>query len=159
MKNKNLNLDLRVAVVGGTGQVGYPLTEELLKLGAEVVVVSRRKHNRNKDKLEYLKSHGAELQFCGEYDNVENLTEIFEEIDVVVETTQVSVDNVKNIEMKIVEAAEKAGVKRFIPCEYVLTKLADNSHPDILLSTKLYPDYVYKKLEELLEDNSFVLGS
>ena len=159
MKNKNLNLDLRVPVLGGTGQVGYPLTEELLKLGAEVVVVSRRKHDGNKGELNALKAQGAELQFCGEYDNVENLTEIFEEADVVVVTTQVSVDIVKNIETKIVEAAERAGVKRFIPCEYVLGKLADNAHPDILLSTELYPDYVYKKPEELLSDHSFVFGS
>ncbi len=122
-----------IAVVGGTGQVGYPLTEELLKLGAEVVVVSRRKHDRNKEKLENLKTQGAELQFCGEYNNVENLTEIFEEVDVVVVTTQLNVGITEKIEVKIMEAAEKAGVKRFVPCEEVLEKLADSEYLDILL--------------------------
>ncbi|MBF8983854.1 NmrA family NAD(P)-binding protein [Lutibacter sp. B2] len=118
--NNNFNLDLRVAVIGGTGQLGYPLTEELLKLGAEVLVVSRKRHDGNKDKLNALKAQGAELEFCGAYDDVENLTEILEGIDVVVVTIQPNVDIV---ETKILEAAQRAGVKRFVPCEFGLNTL------------------------------------
>lgn len=134
--NNNLNLDLRVAVVGGTGQVGYPLTEELLKLGVDVVVVSRKRNDRNKEKLNSLMTKGAELQFCGEYENIENLIEIFEGVDVVVVTTQVNVDIVNNVEPKIVEAAERAGVKRFIPCEFGLNTLALDYGNGILFDAK-----------------------
>lgn len=130
------NVDLKVAVVGGTGQVGYPLSKELIKLGVEVVVVSRRRSENNSKKLDTLKELGAELEFCGEYDNVESLTKIFQGIDTVVVTTQVNEDFVKNIESKIVEAAYNAGVKRFVPCEFGVNTLALDYGNGILFDAK-----------------------
>jgi len=111
-------LDLRIGVVGGTGQIGYPLSEKLLKLGAQVIVISCKRTDKNNDKLERLKAHGAELEFCGAYDNVGILSEIFSEIDTIVMATQDNVNITENVENEILKAARIAGVKRFLPSEF-----------------------------------------
>jgi len=111
-------LDLRIGVIGGTGDIGYPLSEKLLKLGAQVIVISCKRTDKNSDKLERLKAQGAELEFCGAYDNVEILFEIFSEIDSLVVAKQGHVSITENVENEILEAARSAGVKRFLPSEF-----------------------------------------
>lgn len=108
----------KVAVVGSTGQVGFPLSIELLGLGHEVVAVSRGRTQHNETKLRRLEESGAQLAFCSDYAEVDELSTVFSGYDTVVVAMRVNTKIIREVEPKILEAAVKAGVKRFVPDEF-----------------------------------------
>lgn len=108
----------KVAVVGSTGQVGFRLSKELLKLGHSVVAISRSRTSHNESRLAVLKGDGAICKFCNDYADVDKMAEAFSSCDTAAVTTRASVEIIREVEPKILEAAVKAGVKRFVPNEF-----------------------------------------
>jgi hypothetical protein len=85
---------------------------------ARLSVVSRELNAENEATLKDLESKGATLSFCGSYDNVANLTQIFQDADAVLISTRVNVDIIRNTMPHFLAAAVAAKVKRFVPCEF-----------------------------------------
>jgi hypothetical protein len=85
---------------------------------ARLTVVSRECNSENEATLKDLESKGAALAFCGSYDNVSKLTEIFQDADTVLISTRVNVDIIRNTMPHFLAAAVAAKVQRFVPCEF-----------------------------------------
>lgn len=66
------------AVVGATGQIGRVVVEQLLKKGDQVKAIGR-----NKQKLDFLKSKGAESILIDNFEKAEFLAEAFKGVDAV----------------------------------------------------------------------------
>jgi len=107
-----------VAVLGATGQIGNCLSHALLENSQKVVVVSRKKTAKNKAILEALESKGAVLKYCEDYSDIESMSDILCGCDVVVASVQASKEFLEEVEPKLLKAAIKAGVKRFVPNEF-----------------------------------------
>lgn len=111
-------MNKHVAVVGATGQIGFGLSSNLLKLGHSLTAVTRTRNERNEAKLGRLEAQGARVVACGGYDNREKLVEAFKGCDIVVVAMRVNATIVRTVEPIILEAANEAGVKRFVPDEF-----------------------------------------
>ena len=85
---------------------------------ARLTVVSRQLNAENEATLKDLESKGARLSYCGSYDNVSKLTEIFEDADTVLISVRVNVDIIRSTMPHFLAAAVAARVKRFVPCEF-----------------------------------------
>jgi hypothetical protein len=85
---------------------------------ARLTVVSRQLSPENEATLKCLESQGARLAYCGSYDNVAKLTEIFQDADTVLISIRVNVEIIKNTMPNFLVAAVAAKVKRFVPCEF-----------------------------------------
>ena len=53
----------KVLLLGGTGAMGVYLAPELLKLGYEVYVTSRRPHTSDQEGLHYITGNAKDLEF------------------------------------------------------------------------------------------------
>jgi len=108
----------KIAVIGATGQVGTPMVKSLLENGHQVLAISRAKNPGNKSKLEALEAQGASLAFCSDYSDVDAMAKILEGSDILVASVQANKSFLVDVQPKILEAAIKAGVKRFVPNEF-----------------------------------------
>ena len=105
--------------VVGVGQIGTPICNALLREKlARLTVVSRSRNADNEATLNDLESKGAALEFCGSYDNVAELTRIFQGADTVLISTRVNVEIIRGTMPHFLAAAVAANVKRFVPCEF-----------------------------------------
>lgn len=107
-----------VAVVGATGQIGFGLAVNLLKLGHQVVAISRKYSAENSKKLDELKRQGAVIKICDDYANKSKLVDAFSGCDTVAVTIRANVQIIREVEPVILQAAKIAGVTRFIPDEF-----------------------------------------
>jgi len=108
----------KVAVIGGSGQIGYGLSKALLKLNHEVVAVSRKRGVTNEAKLTELERLGAVVKECGDYADIDSLTGILKGCDTVVVAMRANAKMIRQVEPRILEAAVNAGAKRFVPDEF-----------------------------------------
>ena len=108
----------RVFVVGAAGQIGTPLTKNLLKLGHDVKAVVRKRDESNELKLKLYESLGAEVYVEADTSNVELMSEAMKGYDTVIVCTPANEFTVTKMEPALLEAALKAGVKRFVPNEF-----------------------------------------
>lgn len=108
----------KVAIVGCTGQIGFGLSKALLRLNHSVIAVTRKKNADNASKLSELESLGAKVKECGDYADVETLAGILKGCDTLVVAIRANVKSIREKEPKILDAALKAGVKRFVPDEF-----------------------------------------
>ena len=109
---------MRVAVLGATGQVGTPLAHGLLANGHKVVAITRGRSARNEAKLRALEELGAELAFCEDLSDVDGLAPLLEGCEVLVASVAAEETFLVEVQPKVLEAAIKAGVKRFVPNEF-----------------------------------------
>ena len=114
----NSNSNIRVAVVGATGQFGYPLTLNLVSEGVDVLAISRTRSEHNAPKLEALKATGCEIGFCPDPSNEKALVKLFEGCETVVMVTLASPKSLLENDPLYLKAAKKAGVQRFVPNEF-----------------------------------------
>ena len=112
------NKSVRVAVVGATGQFGHPLTLNLASEGAGVLAISRAPSKENEQKLETLKSAGCELGFCSDPSDEAALTRLFDGCTTVVMVTRGLPESIRTNDPLYLNAAKKAGVRRFVPNEF-----------------------------------------
>jgi len=107
-----------VAVVGGTGQIGTPMTKNLLKEGHKVRIVSRGKEHEVEEILNDHLANGAEFVVCDDMQDVDKVAEAIKGCEVFVATVPGSETIITKFEPVWVEAAVKAGIKRFVPSEF-----------------------------------------
>ncbi|UTV28832.1 NmrA family NAD(P)-binding protein [Photobacterium atrarenae] len=105
-----------VAVIGATGQVGTPLTHGLLSLGHEVIVITRQ--TQFNEKLTAFEKQGAKICVCTDLHDVEALAKLLSGVDILVASVPGAKPVIKQSEPVWLEAAIKAGVKRFVPTEF-----------------------------------------
>lgn len=108
----------RVVVVGATGQVGRPMSLALLRNGHRVLAVSRSASSKGLDEL---RAAGADVAVVP--DLAANIDDFEREIrewraDTVVVATRAATKFIRDVEPLLVAAAERAGVRRFVPNEF-----------------------------------------
>ncbi|MBK1854107.1 NmrA family NAD(P)-binding protein [Verrucomicrobiaceae bacterium 5K15] len=108
----------KVAVVGATGQFGHPLTLNLASEGADVLAISRAPSERNQARLAELEKVGCHLGFCADPSEENALTSLLEGCDTVVMVTQASPESLASIDPHYLNAAKRAGVRKFVPNEF-----------------------------------------
>ncbi|KAL8825532.1 MAG: hypothetical protein Q9191_004356 [Dirinaria sp. TL-2023a] len=97
----------KVALAGATGNLGPAILDALLSVGFQITVLTRQTSNHN------LPSSVAVKKV--DYASLDSLTSALQGQDAVVSTlATTSIDQ----QLLLVEAAAKAGVKRFIPSEF-----------------------------------------
>ncbi|WP_299793291.1 aromatic alcohol reductase [uncultured Shewanella sp.] len=107
-----------VAVIGAAGQVGTPLTKGLLSLGHKVTIIFRARNAQNSVKLTEFEALGARLIECPDMKDLHALTKALRGVDTFVVSVPGSKENIQDFEPLWLEAAVKAGVKRFVPTEF-----------------------------------------
>ncbi|KAJ5773346.1 hypothetical protein N7457_008242 [Penicillium paradoxum] len=101
--------NLKVALVGGSGNVGPAVLKELLAAGFEVTVLTRQDSNKSFD------SRARVVKV--DYESLDSLKAALSGQDAVVNALDVGTIP-KAIHLRLVDAAVATGVKRFIPSEY-----------------------------------------
>ncbi|MGJ8726658.1 MAG: NmrA family NAD(P)-binding protein [Roseibacillus sp.] len=107
-----------IAVIGGTGQFGHPLCLQLAASGAPVLAVSRNRSAKNAEQLAALEAGGCQLGFCSDPKDEDALTALLEGCDTVVMVTRATPDSLRQQDPLYLQAATKAGVRRFVPNEF-----------------------------------------
>lgn len=108
----------RVAVIGATGQFGYPLSLNLAAEGAEVLAISRAPSKRNSDQLAALGAAGCELGFCADTTDHKALVDLLMGCETVVMVTRATPKTLRAQDPLYLKAAAEAGVRRFVPNEF-----------------------------------------
>jgi len=111
----------RIVIAGATGFIGAPIAEAALALNHECVVVTRELNDRNRQALEGLRRKGAEIRYSDTND-IPAMTEVLDGADVVLcALGEPAIYG--HVEHRILEAAQLAGVSRFVPTEFGLDTL------------------------------------
>ncbi|RWX57102.1 NmrA family NAD(P)-binding protein [Photobacterium chitinilyticum] len=105
-----------VAVIGAAGQVGVPLTRGLLSLGHDVTIITRKKQQDTT--LADFEQLGAKISFCADMHDTELMADILQGVDTLVASVPASKSIIEQSEPIWLNAAMKAGVKRFVPTEF-----------------------------------------
>ncbi len=106
-----------IVVAGGTGNLGGRIVNALCKNDAEVHVLVR--HGTTRSKIESLEEHGAKV-FTVNYANAEELIAACVGASCVVSALAGLRDVIVDTQKALLDAAVKAGVRRFIPSDYSL---------------------------------------
>lgn len=107
-----------VAVIGATGQVGMPLAHSLLDQEHQVIAISRARSAHNASRLAELERNGARSVFCEDLTQVDRVAEILQDCDTLVVCARAEKEFLLDVQPKVLKAAVKAGVKRFVPNEF-----------------------------------------
>ncbi|KAG0648086.1 Bifunctional pinoresinol-lariciresinol reductase 2 [Hyphodiscus hymeniophilus] len=127
-----------VAVIGGAGNLGPSVVKALLEAGFKVTVLSRASSASTFPST--VRTHKTD------YGSSESLAEAFKGQDAVVSVITTAA---ASEQQKIVDAAVKAGVKRFIPSEYgVNTQHMEGGIAKILNGKKATMDLLKKHAAE-----------
>ncbi|KAI1749144.1 NAD(P)-binding protein [Xylaria castorea] len=97
----------KVAIAGSTGNLGPAVLQQLLEAGLDVTVLTRKQASHN------LPSSAKVVEV--DYESLESLTNALQDHDAVVSTLGGAA---LAGQLLLVEAAAKAGVKRFVPSEF-----------------------------------------
>ncbi|KAI0121944.1 NAD(P)-binding protein [Daldinia grandis] len=97
----------KVAIAGAKGDLGEPVLEQLLKAGFQVTVITRKGSSHTWPSNVTVKEV--------DYNSLDSLTEALQGQEAVVSTITTSS---LSAQINLIEAAVKAGVKRFIPSEF-----------------------------------------
>jgi len=105
-----------VLVIGGTGTVGSIILESLAKTNLYRLATSVRSKSLSKPQVASLSALGIEIRASDwQTDKPEKLDQLFSASDIVISTVNAEA----RLDQKIlVDAAKRANVKRFIPCEF-----------------------------------------
>lgn len=112
---------MKIAITGGTGFIGRHLARDLIGHRHEVVVIARGLYNRNTQPIEGARFVSLDIIDTGK------LTEAFEGCDAVVHCAGTSVEDGRQTFHQLhvegtrsaVQAAENAGVKKFVLVSYL----------------------------------------
>ncbi|RIA90902.1 hypothetical protein C1645_768692 [Glomus cerebriforme] len=107
-----------VTIAGGTGNLGFPISQEFLNDGTFKLKILRRKPEKENEKAKLLASRSAEIIYA-EYNQKDDLYV----------SGYANADNVKLYENQfpLLVAAKEASVKRFIPSDFAgINRIADD---------------------------------
>ncbi|YCM47006.1 aromatic alcohol reductase (plasmid) [Verrucomicrobiaceae bacterium 227] len=108
----------QVTIIGATGQIGTPLTRNLLTGGHTVRILTRSKTLSNKNALEEFETMGAEVVICPEMDHASTVAAAIKGSDTLIAAVPGSRKIIEELEPVWLEAALQAGVERFVPTEF-----------------------------------------
>lgn len=111
-------MEQTVAIIGATGQVGTPLTRNLLEMGHNVRVLVRVRAQSDTGRLAEYEKHGAEIVEVPDMLNVDALSSVLGGADALVAAVPGSQQIITESEPIWIQAAVKAGVKRYVPSEF-----------------------------------------
>ncbi|RGB42417.1 hypothetical protein C1646_738500 [Rhizophagus diaphanus] len=116
-----------VTIAGGTGTLGYYVSEAFLSDGSYKVKILRKKPETVNEKANLLVSKGAEIVYV-DYNQKDDLVNALKGTDVLVSTLG---GDSFSIQSKMLTVAEEVDVKRFIPSEFGGEyKLGDHHYTD-----------------------------
>lgn len=107
----------KICIIGASGQVGTPLTRQLLKEGHHVKIVARERNVSNELKLALFEEQGADIIVCDTM-NVNVMATVMEDCQTFIATVPGSKFIIEQSEPIWLKAAVKAGVERFVPTEF-----------------------------------------
>eukprot|EP01029_Cantina_marsupialis_P027627 TRINITY_DN773107_c0_g1_i1.p1 TRINITY_DN773107_c0_g1~~TRINITY_DN773107_c0_g1_i1.p1 ORF type:complete len:315 (-),score=65.61 TRINITY_DN773107_c0_g1_i1:101-1045(-) len=107
-----------ICIIGGTGQIGTPLVLSLLSLGHKVLVITRSLTGKNAEKLKDFKERGAVLIELKDFSNVDEMAKVIEGADSLISCVPGAKEIIIEMEPLWLEAAVKAGCRRFVPTEF-----------------------------------------
>jgi uncharacterized protein YbjT (DUF2867 family) len=112
---------VKVAVAGGTGDLGLHIVEAIIQNGGhEVVVLSR------KSTVPHLQALGVTVHAVS-YDDPTSLETALHGVHTVISTISgFDEGSMTRPQLALLDAAVKAGVKRFAPSEFAMRSTADN---------------------------------
>ena len=108
----------RVAVIGSTGQIGLPLTTNLLLQGHDVTLLVRARNQPQNNTLQALEQKGARLVELADMSDVTAMTNALSGMDTLICAVPGSKEIITQSEPLWLEAAIRAGIKRFVPTEF-----------------------------------------
>jgi len=114
----------RIAIIGAAGQIGKPLTQGLLSLGHEVVLLCRDKASGLNPLLIEFQEQGAQLIVLDSLSDKSALTSALAGCDTLICAVPGSKSIITHDEPLWLEAALEAGVNRFVPTEFGAHTLA-----------------------------------
>lgn len=120
----------KILVAGATGNLGFQIVENLVKLNANVIAIVRQSTNQyNITRLEKI---GVQVQQV-DFENIEELAKICNGVSCVVSALSGLEDVILGTQKNLLDAAVKAGVPRFIPSDYSLdfTKFNDGENRNL----------------------------
>lgn len=128
-----------IALLGATGNLGKYVLEEIINNKKYNVFILTRKINNDILKEKY------NINFINtDYNNIELLTKIFneKEIDTIISFIWTFNDDMYNIQLNVLKAAERSNVKTFIPSEWAIDtikypNIIKQYNPKILLQNEL----------------------
>ena len=107
-----------VAIIGATGQIGTPLTKNLLALGHNVIILHRTLSAQNSEQLSAYKAQGAQLVAVQDMLDIDQMTAALKGVETLISAVPGSKEIITEAEPLWLQAAVKANVKRFVPTEF-----------------------------------------
>jgi uncharacterized protein YbjT (DUF2867 family) len=108
----------KVAVLGASGTIGFVVSQSLLELGHDVLAISRGRGEENAERLDRLSAGGARQAFQPRLTDVRSLARVLEGWDALVVAMRASPRIIEATEPAILEAAQLAGITRFVPDDF-----------------------------------------
>lgn len=107
-----------IAIIGATGQVGTPLTLNLLNMGHDVIAITRSLTPDLSGKLKLFAKNGARIAEVSDMRNQTLIEKAIQGADVLVCAVPGDQTTISELEPIWLEAALSVGVKRFVPTEF-----------------------------------------
>ncbi|KAI5118180.1 hypothetical protein M0805_008421 [Coniferiporia weirii] len=105
-----------VLILGATGRTGSSIVDALLDNTDFTVIAAVRPSSASKPSVDDIKSRGVEIRLLDlKKDSVERLVEALVGVETVISTI---VWTYLKLQKPLIDAAKKAGVKRFVPCDW-----------------------------------------
>ncbi|KAI5118179.1 hypothetical protein M0805_008420 [Coniferiporia weirii] len=105
-----------VLILGATGRTGSSIVDALLDSANFTVIAGVRPSSASKPSVDVLKSRGVEIRLLDlEKASIDQLVHALDGVETVISTIEWTY---LELQKSLVDAAKKAGVKRFIPCDW-----------------------------------------
>ncbi|KAI5117853.1 hypothetical protein M0805_007696, partial [Coniferiporia weirii] len=105
-----------VFILGATGKTGSSIVDALLDSANFTVIAGVRPSSASKPGVDALKARGVEIRLLDlEKPSAEQLVEVLDGVETVISTIR---GYSLELQRPLVDAAKKAGVKRFVPCDW-----------------------------------------
>ena len=140
----------KILVAGATGNLGLRICRELRNRGAEVKAIVR--HSTDPDKIEAVEKIGVQIATV-DMENTDAISKECEGVSCVVSAVAGLGDVIVDLQKRILDAAVKAGVERFVPSDFCTDyndlNPGENRNFDFRRTFKEYADQAPIRLRRL----------
>ncbi|KIM94502.1 hypothetical protein OIDMADRAFT_60829 [Oidiodendron maius Zn] len=131
---------MKVLVIRATGHHGASVIDGLLEAGNFTVQAFVRPESMTKPAVENLRDRGVEIRECDINGRLAELVKALDGIDIVISC----VGTLQLDQLSLVNAAKKAGVKRFVPCGFITV-----APPGGIMHMRDLKERVYNHIKQL----------
>ncbi len=107
-----------VSILGAKGQIGKHIVQNLLQNGHRVKMIVRDKHSSSDEIIGSFIAQGAELVLVDDTASIDKMASAMSGTEIFVAAVPGSETIITELEPIWLQAAKKAGIKRFIPTEF-----------------------------------------